>query len=114
MNGLFSALNTASSALNAYSQALGVDESNIANASTAGYAAQRANIVPLNTTSNSAAVDTVTVTSSGNIFADALVRAASSQASASQTNVQQLTPINQQFDITGQTGILAALQQFST
>jgi flagellar hook-associated protein 1 FlgK len=115
MGGIFSALQTASSALGAYSLALGVDESNIANASTAGYAAQRANIVPLDTPGdNSTAPDTVTVTSTGNAFADALVRAASSQASASQTNVQQLTPINQQLDITGQTGILAAFQQFST
>lgn len=114
MNGLFSALDTAAGALGAYSQALGVDESNIANASTPGYAAQRANIVPLNTPgSGSATADTVTVTSSGDAFADALVRAASSQASASQTNVEQLTPINEQFDITGQTGILAAFQQFS-
>ncbi len=115
MNGLFSALETASNGLDVYSQALGVNETNIANASTAGYAAQRANIVPLNTPGNdSSAADTVTVTSSGDAFADALVRAASSQASASQTNVEQLTPINQQFDITGQTGILAAFQQFST
>ena len=114
MNGLFSALETAASALGAYSQALGVDESNIANASTPGYAARRANIVPLNTPgNNSSAADTVTVTSNGDEFADALVRAASSQASASQTGVRQLTPINQQFDITGQTGILAAFQQFS-
>ena len=114
MNGLSSALETASSALGAYSQALGVDESNIANASTPGYAAQRANIAPLNTPGNdSAAADTVTMTSGSDAFADALVRAASSQASASQTNAEQLTPINEQFDITGQTGILAAFQQFS-
>jgi flagellar hook-associated protein 1 FlgK len=115
MGGLFSALHTASTALDAFSQALGVDESNIANASTPGYAAQRANIAPINTSGdNTSTSDTVTVTSSGDAFADALVRAASSQASASQTNVEQLTPINQQFDITGQTGILAAFQQFST
>ena len=114
MNGLFSALESAAGALGAYSQALGVEESNIANASAPGYAAQRANIVPLNTPgNNSTAADTVMVTSSGDAFADALVRAASSQASASQTKVTQLTPINQQFDITGQTGILAAFQQFS-
>ena len=115
MAGLFSALQTASTALDAFSQALGVDESNIANASTPGYAAQRANIAAINTSGdNTSTSDTVTVTSSGDMFADALVRAASSQASASQTTVEQLTPVNQQFDITGQTGILAAFQQFST
>ncbi len=58
--------------------------------------------------------DYVTVSSSGNSFADAAVRAASSQASDSQTQAAQLSPINQLFDITGSTGILAAFQQFST
>jgi len=116
MNGLVSALNTASSALNVFSQALGVDETNIANSSTPGYAAQRATISPIDPNGAAGAgtaVDTVIVTSSGNVFTDALVQAASSQAAASQTRVSQLTPINQLFDITGSTGILAAFQQFS-
>jgi flagellar hook-associated protein FlgK len=47
MGGLFSALHTASTALTVYSQALGVDQSNVANSSTPGYAAQRANILPI-------------------------------------------------------------------
>ena len=47
MGGLFSSLQTASSALDAFSQALGVDQSNIANVSTPGYASQRANILPI-------------------------------------------------------------------
>ncbi len=117
MNGLTAALHTASSALDVFSQALGVDESNIANSSTPGYAAQSANIAPIggfgsyNTVGSSG--DAVTVTSSGNAFVDAVVRAANSQASASKATVSQLTPINQQFDITGSTGIIAAFQQFS-
>lgn len=116
MSGLLSALQTASSALDVFSQALGVDESNIANASTPGYAAQQANITPIDPLGDPNAgneADTVTVTSTGNAFADAMVQTASSQASASQTSVAQLTPINQLFDITGSTGILAAFQQFS-
>src|SRR5580658_10459060 len=115
MGGLFSALQTASTALGVLSRALGVDQSNIANASTPGYAAQRANILPIGSsgTENSSS-DFVTVTSSGNAFADAVVQAASSQATASQTQAAQLSPINQLFDITGSTGILAAFQQFST
>ena len=56
----------------------------------------------------------MTVSSSGNVFVDALVRNASSQAAESQTQAAQLSPVNQLFDITGSSGILAAFQQFST
>lgn len=115
MGGLFSSLQTAASALDAFSQALGVEESNIANVSTPGYASQRANIQPIDAPgNNSTDGDYVTVSSSGNAFSDATVRAASSQASASQTQAAHLSPIDQLFDITGETGILAAFQQFST
>jgi flagellar hook-associated protein 1 FlgK len=115
MGGLFSALNTAATALTVYSQALGIDQQNVANASTPGYAAQSATIVPIGIAgSASANGDYIQVTSSSNAFADAAVQAASSQASESQTSAQQLSPINQLFDITGSSGILAAFQQFST
>jgi flagellar hook-associated protein 1 FlgK len=115
MGGLFSSLQTASTALDAISQALGVAQSNIANVSTAGYAAQRADILPIGTSATGGnSGDFVEVSSSGNAFVDATVRAASSQASASQTQAVQLAPINQLFDITGASGILAAFQQFST
>lgn len=115
MGGLFSTLQTASAALQAFSQALGVSQSNIANVSTPGFAAQRANILPIDTSgTGSSGGDFVTVSSSGNAFTDAVVQTASSQASASQTQAAQLSPINQLFDITGSTGILAAFQQFST
>jgi len=115
MGGLFSALNSAAGALNVYSQALGVDQQNVANASTAGYAAQTATITPFGVSgSYGTNGDVVNVTSSSNAFADAAVQAASSQASQSQTTAQQLSPVNQLFDITGTSGILAAFQQFST
>jgi flagellar hook-associated protein 1 FlgK len=115
MGGLFSALNTAATALDVYSQSLGIDQQNVANASTPGYATQSATNVPIGITgSASANGDYITVTSSSNAFADAAVQAASSQASESQTSAQQLSPINQLFDITGSSGILAAFQQFST
>jgi len=117
MGGLFASLQTSSTALEAFSQALGVDQSNIANASTPGYASQTANIQPIATFGNGAGSnggDFITVSSTGNAFSDAVVQAASSQASASSTQAAQLSPINQLFDITGSTGILAAFQQFST
>jgi flagellar hook-associated protein 1 FlgK len=115
MSGLFSSLQTASSALEAFSRALGVDQSNIANVSTPGYAAQKASIVPIDLSGDGARQgDYITVSSSGNALTDATVRAASSHVSASQTQAAQLSPINQLFDITGSTGILAVFQQFST
>ncbi len=115
MSGLFSALQTASTALEVFSKALGVDQSNVANISTPGYAAQKANIRPIDLTGNGTSNgDFITVSSSGNALADATVQAASSQASASQAQASQLSPVNQLFDITGSTGILAAFQQFST
>ncbi|MGD1070109.1 MAG: flagellar hook-associated protein FlgK [Bryobacteraceae bacterium] len=121
MGGLFSALQTTSTALNVYTQALGIAQANVANASTPGYAAQSANILPIDLSgggalsgNGAAGSDFISLTSSGNALTDATVQAASSQAGASQTAAQQLSPINQLFDITGATGILAALQQFST
>ena len=114
MSGLFSALQNASTALGVFGQALGVDQSNVANASTPGYAAQKAAISPIDLSGDGTSDDFVTVRSSGNAFTDATVRAASSQASESQTRASVLPPVNQLFDITGATGILAAFQQFST
>jgi flagellar hook-associated protein 1 FlgK len=114
MASLFSSLQTASTALNVFSRALGTDQTNVANASTPGFAAQQTVISPIDLSGDGASTDFVSVTSSSSSLADATVQAASSQASASQTQAQQLTPINQFFDITGTSGILAALQQFST
>jgi flagellar hook-associated protein 1 FlgK len=114
MGGLFSALQTTSTALEVYTQALGTSQANVANASTPGYASQRANILPIDLSGNGGGSDFISLSSSGNALTDATVQAASSQAGASQTAVAQLSPINQLFDITGATGILAALQQFST
>src|SRR5579863_3060399 len=115
MGGLFSSLQTASTALEVFSRALGVDQSNVANASTPGYAAQRATILPIdNSGTGSSSGDYITVSSTGNAFADGIVQAASSQASFSQTQTQQLSSVNQLFGITGSSGILAAFQQFST
>jgi flagellar hook-associated protein 1 FlgK len=115
MGGLLSALNSAATALTALSQSLGISQQNVANASTPGYAAQTASIVPIGLSGSGAGGgDYIDVSSSSNSFADAAVQAASSQASASQTLAQQLTPVNGLFDITGTSGILAAFQQFST
>jgi flagellar hook-associated protein 1 FlgK len=115
MGSLFASLQTASTALDVFSRALGTDQANVANASTPGYAAQNATIQPIDLSGDGANVsDFVSISSNANAYADAAVQAASSQASASQTAVQQLTSVNALFDITGTSGILAALQQFSS
>jgi flagellar hook-associated protein 1 FlgK len=113
MSGLISTLQGVSSAIAAFGQALGVEQSNVSNTATPGYAAMRAMIHPIGVTTGSA-TDIVTLQSSGDLRADAIVQAATSQASNSQTTASQLDPVNQQFDITGSSGILAAFQQFST
>jgi flagellar hook-associated protein 1 FlgK len=114
MASLLSSLQTSSAALAVFTRALSVDQTNVANASTPGYAAQTANISPIDVSGNGGSGDFVSVSSNSSTLADASVQAASSQASDSQTQAQQLSPINQLFDITGSSGILAAFQQFST
>jgi flagellar hook-associated protein 1 len=110
---LLSSLRTASNALDVFSRALGVDQINIANASTPGYAAQRATILPIDlSVAGASEGDFILLSSKGDARTDAAVQAASSQASASQSQTGQLEPVDQLFDITGSTGILAAFQQF--
>ncbi len=111
---LLTSLATASTALQAFSTALGVDQTNVSNVSTPGFAALRATIRPINPTHpglyNS---DVVDFESTGSRQADALVQQAASQSGYSRTTADHLESINQVFDITGNTGILSALQQFS-
>jgi flagellar hook-associated protein 1 FlgK len=114
MSGLMSSLQTANSALRAFSTALGVDSTNVSNSATPGYMAQRATINPIGNGGSSGGIDSVTITSTGSARADATVQAASTQAGWSSTQVAQLTPLNANFDITGESGILAAFQQFSS
>jgi flagellar hook-associated protein 1 FlgK len=114
MTGLSTSLQGVSSALSAFSQALDADQANVSNASTPGYAAVRAVINPVGFFGNGSGADSVVLQSTGSAKADAIVQAASSQAGSSQAQVDQLGAVNQQFSITGDTGILAALQQFST
>lgn len=112
---LFSSIATASTALSVFSTALGADQTNVSNSATPGFAAVRANITPISDTSSGLPVtDSVSLSSSGSLQADAIVQSASSQSSESDTKAATLEPVNQLFDITGSSGILAALNQFGT
>lgn len=113
MTSLLSSLQGVSNALTAFNQALGAEQGNVSNSSTPGYAAVRAVIQPVGF-GGSGGADNVVLQSTGSAQADAIVQAATSQASDSQTRAQQLGSVNQQFDITGSTGILAAFEQFSS
>lgn len=114
MSGLLTSLQGVSSALQAFTQMLNADQANISNASTPGYAAVRAVIQLVGFFGNGSGADSVVLQSTGSAQADAIVQAATSQSSDSQTQAQQLGAVNQQFSITGNTGILAAFQQFSS
>ena len=114
MSGLLTSLQGVSSALSAFTQALNADQLNVSNASTPGYAAVRAVINPMGFSGSGSGSDSVVLQSTGNAQVDAIVQAASSQAANSQAQVAQLGAVNQQFSITGSTGILAAFQLFST
>ncbi len=112
---LLNSLGTASTALQAFSAALGADQTNVSNASTPGFAAIRATIRPISP--NHPGIgdsDIVEFQSTGSLQADALVQQATSRSGYSQTTADRLENVNQLFDITGSTGILAALQQFSS
>lgn len=115
MSGLISSLSGVSTALAAFSQALNAEQANVSNSSTPGYAAERAIIHPVGFGfSSGTGYDTVSVQSTGSQWADAAVRSAASQAAASDAESTQLGLLNQQFDITGTTGIPAALNGFSS
>jgi flagellar hook-associated protein 1 len=112
---LFSSIATASTALQVFSSALGADQTNVSNSATPGFAAIRATVHPVGTLSSGfSGTDSVELSSTGSLQADALVQSASSQSAESQTAASQLEPVNQLFDITGSSGVLAALNNFST
>ena len=112
MSGLFHALQTTSNTLAAFSRSIEIEGQNISNASSPGWAALRVSVRPEGVPGGS--YDVVDVTSSRDFRADAVVRSATSQSSFSQTSSAQVSPVNRLFDITGATGILAALRDFSS
>src|SRR5262245_8468330 len=106
MAGLFHALQTTSNTLHAYSNAIETEGLNVANAGAAGWAALRVSVRAAGPAG--AGNDSVDITSTSDARADALVRSATSESTFSQTASSQISSINSLFDITGETGILAA------
>ena len=109
---LFSALHSASNSLLAFENALTVTQNNVSNASTPGYVTETPTFeaLPFEAGSGEAGGVTAGVSqSSRNDYAEGSVRTANSQLGTSEQQIQNLTNLQSQFDISGNTGIPAAL-----
>ena len=108
---LFSSLTSAANALSAFESALTVTQNNVSNASTPGYAKQTQVLEALPyepQTGASGGVRATVVQSSRDEFVEQRVRAATSALGNYQQQVESLTPLQTQFDISGKSGIPAA------
>ena len=108
---LFASLSAASNALAAFQSALTVTQNNVNNASTPGYVTQTAtfkadSFVP--GTGEAGGVEAGPVISSRDQFAEQSVQSATSQLGNFQQQVESLTSLQSQFDISGNSGIPAA------
>jgi flagellar hook-associated protein 1 FlgK len=111
MASLTSSLLAASQALDAYTQALGVVQNNVANASTPDYAAQTQTFDPLQfdpAQGFSGGVVAGQIVSSRDEYAEQAVQQQTTILGQAQQDVNSLTSMQSQFDITGSSGISAA------
>ena len=120
MGGLFSSLNSSLDAIESYESALNVSQNNVSNASTPGYASQTATLeaLPFDPSSGlSGGVQTGPTQSTQNQYADQAVRSQLEQQGYYNSQSTALSSIQSLFDVTGQTGVIGAvnnlLQSFS-
>ncbi len=109
---LFSALSSTANALSAFEQALSVTQNNVNNASTAGYARQVPVLQALpfeQGTGEVGGVQSGPMQDTRNLFAEANVQTGNSQLGLFQQQASSLTSLQNNFDISGTTGIPAAL-----
>lgn len=112
MSSLFASLSTASSALDLMEQAMGVVQGNITNASTPGYVTQTLNIGadPFDPSENLwGGVQSEGVQSSRNQFAEESVWNQSQLLGNTTQQASSLSSLESLFDVSGQSGIPAAL-----
>jgi len=112
MGTLFGALNSSVSALDAYQNALNVVQENVSNASTPGYANQSPTFVaqPFNLSQGLVGgVNAGPTQSSDSHYADQAVQNQLSLLGNYTAQSTALSPIQGLFDVTGQTGVLGAL-----
>lgn len=112
MSSLFAALGTAASSLDVMERAMGVVQNNVTNASTPGYVTQSLilNASPFDPTKNTwGGVMAGGVESSRDVFAEQAVWQANQQVGAASQQATSLSLLEQQFDVSGKSGIPAAL-----
>jgi flagellar hook-associated protein 1 FlgK len=109
---LFSALHSAANALSVFQDALTVSQNNVTNASTPGYARQTPMFVSLPDQYGSGEVGGVTSgvpQDSRDQFAEANVQGYTSDLGLSQQQVDSLTALQNNFDVSGNSGVPNAL-----
>ena len=115
MPSILSTLFTASNTLDAYTKVLDVTQNNVANASTPGFAKQT---LPLEATQmdlaagSTGGVTTGQIQSARNEFAEQSVRTQQTAVGYQQQEVTNLTALQSVFDISGNSGVDKALNDF--
>jgi len=111
MSNLISTLLTAGGSLDAFGQALDVVQNNVANASTPGYAKQTQSLDPMQfdpAQGFTGGVYAGRVVSSRDEYAEQAVQQQTTLLGQAQQDVNSLTAIQSQFDVTGNSGISSA------
>lgn len=112
MSNLLTSLANSAGALDVYDKVLALTQNNVANASTPGYAKQRLTLeaLPLDFTLGSqGGVGAGTVESSRDEFSEQSVRRQTVELGNAQQNVNSLSALESQFDVSGNSGIPNAL-----
>jgi flagellar hook-associated protein 1 FlgK len=112
MSNLIATMTTAAGALDAYSRLLDVVQNNVSNASTPGYASQTGVLVAQQfdpSQGYSGGVAAGQVVSTRNEYAEQAVQQQTTLLGQAQQDVNSLTAIEAQFDVTGASGIASAL-----
>jgi flagellar hook-associated protein 1 len=114
---LLAGLSVTAGALNAYDQVLEVVQNNVANSSTPDYAEQTQNLKPIPFSVSDGSMGGVqagSVTSAQDPYLDQAVRTQTVLLGQAQQSVNSLTALQSIFDVTGQSGISAALNNLYT
>ncbi len=112
MGGLLGALNSSLDALRSFETALNVSQNNVSNSSTPGYSDQVATLeaMPFDAASGTGGgVQAGTTQSTDNAYADQAVRTQFSAQGNYTAQSTALSSIQSLFDVTGQTGVIGAL-----
>src|SRR5579883_1136316 len=115
MSSILSALHVASGALAAFDKVMVVTENNVTNASTPGFVAQTQTLTALpanSTTGMTGGVRAGDVVDARSQFAEQAVWQQNSLLGQAQQEVNSLTAMQTDFDVTGSSGISKALNDF--